>query len=140
MPESGSPINWPSHPWVAAALRRKLEALVSPPRGRVAAARDHGSPSEYRSGSVIFYRGHEPLGCYLLLQGRVALESGHGNRAARGVIVEGPVMLGAWHAEHGEAWPVTARALTPALVAHLPRVDRRHRARASPVRDATAHP
>lgn len=115
-------MSWAAYPWAKPGQRRALAGLVMPLAGKAALAlADRFDSNVYRPGTVLFYRSHLPLACYLLSHGSVVLEFGHGNRAARGIMVEGPAMLGHWHALKGQAYPVTARAVTPAVVALIPR-------------------
>ncbi len=121
MPES---IAWSRYPWAKAAVRRRLARFVRRvPSAQAARISARYPASLYRPGTVMLYRHHRPLGCVLLRQGQVSLEFGHGSRAARGILVEGPVLIGQWHAMHRAPFPVTARAMSPAVVAHVPRGD-----------------
>lgn len=105
-------------------MRRRLASFVSSiPAGQAARIANRYPVSLYRPGTVMFYRNHAPLGCILVRQGQVSLEFGHGNRAARGILIEGPVVIGQWHAVHRAPFPVTARAVSPTVVAHVPRGD-----------------
>lgn len=105
-------------------MRKRLQSFVTPVAAGLATRLATRYPvSLYRPGTVMFYRNHHPLGCILVRQGQVSLEFGHGNRAARGILVEGPVMIGQWHAVHRAPFPVTARAISPTVVAHVPRGD-----------------
>ncbi|MEK7475043.1 MAG: hypothetical protein AAB152_05350 [Candidatus Coatesbacteria bacterium] len=115
---------WGRYPWAKSGQRRALAALVAPVAGKsVVSLAERFATNIYRPGAVIFYRSHVPLACYLLRHGSVVLEFGHGNRAARGIVVEGPAILGHWHAVNAAAYPVTARAITAAVVALIPRAD-----------------
>lgn len=105
-------------------MRRRLQSFVTTvPAGVASRLATRYPASLYRPGTVMFYRNHHPLGCILVREGQVSLEFGHGNRAARGILVEGPVMIGQWHAVHRAPFPVTARAVSPTVVAHVPRGD-----------------
>jgi hypothetical protein len=115
---------WIRYPWAKSGQRRALTALVTPLAGKAAVSlAETFDTNIYRPGSVIFYRSHVPVACYLLRYGSVVLEFGHGSRAARGIVVEGPAILGHWHAVNAAAYPVTARAITAAAVALIPRAE-----------------
>ncbi len=117
-------IAWGRYPWATAAIRRRLADFVHKvPAGVAARVAARYPVSLYRPGTVMFYRNHHPLGCILVRQGEVSLEFGHGSRSARGIHVEGPVLLGRRQALLRAPFPVTARAVSPAVVAHVPRVD-----------------
>lgn len=111
---------WTRHPRMSVPMRRKLDALVQRLPLKVAKelAAD-STQSRYEPGSVLFYRDHVPYGSYLLLRGSVSLDMGHGSRMGRGVIVEAPTLLGYRQAADRHPSPVTARAVTTALVCHI---------------------
>lgn len=92
----------------------------------------------FRPGEIIFYRGHRPVASFLLRHGSVSLEFGSGGRRARGTVVEAPAMLGHGHALGGRAYPVTARAVTPAVVSRIPSAEARSLRWRSPARTEAA--
>ncbi len=70
-------------------------------------------------GSVIFYRGHVPYGCHLLISGQVALDLGHSKRLGHNVVVRAPVLFGYMDEDGTKEYPATARAITPALISYI---------------------
>ncbi len=115
---------WGSYPWAKAGVRRKLAGLVLCLPARTAVDILERYPVDlYRPGAVLFYRSHLPLACHLVRHGSVALEFGHGSRAARGIVIEGPALLGHWHTANRRAYPVTARAITSVVAVSIPHPD-----------------
>ena len=114
-------IAWTRFPWATRPLRARLEGLVRRTTTREAGGLARRNPSSvYQPGTVLFYRGHAPLGGFLLTRGRLAFEAGHGSRAARGIEVEAPAVIGGSAKAIPARWPVTARAVTVAHVTYLP--------------------
>lgn len=133
--EAGRPsaIRWEQYPWAGRDVRRKFSSLVQRPgAAELRRLSRRGPASVFDPGCVLFYRDHEPFGGYLLLEGSVTLDLGRGGRPGRGVTVEAPALLGAWHALHRAAYPATARAATRAVVRLVPRVEVPHGEAARP--------
>lgn len=117
-------IPWSRYPWLTPALKRKLSTMIINLPARAAKSLAHRyASSEMAPGCVLFYRDHHPFGAYLLTRGTVSLEQGRGRRAGRGVVIEGPALLGFDHAVKREAYPITARTLTQASVCLIPAPD-----------------
>lgn len=116
------PGSWNAAAWAKPAQRRRAGDLVDRLTQESAQAISEAFASNiYRPGTVIFYRSHVPVACYLVRHGSVILEFGSGNRAARGLVIESPAILGYRHVLHGTGFPVTARAITAAVVTPIPR-------------------
>jgi len=119
-------VAWAAYPWAKAGMRRKLAGLVLRLPARIATDILERYPVDlYRPGAVLFYRSHLPLACHLVRHGSIALEFGHGSRAARGIVIEGPALLGHWHTSNRRAYPVTARAITSVVAVAIPHPDLR---------------
>lgn len=94
------------------------EAVCTPLAGRlVSRLRACGIRQRFRSGQVIFYKGHVPLGIYIHESGRVRLKYRRGVECC----CEGPCIMGLRSRLAGLPLPMTATAQEDVRITFLSR-------------------